>query len=342
MSTPFVTVPTASRVFCKCPLCEKHEFGVSHLFHDAAKSEKGFYEVHWSCNQCQAKFDIRIFADRHVEFSQSGVNENPFIESVVLLRSNTGTDEHPIYAVVRTRSFKKSLDEEKAEPGSSAMHFYYTENTCPTNWFGDTIALVQDGDDDPHGCFEFLAARSEAEVIAALKLKPDVDMQRYDEKDPADFLKDNMRLIFPELYEGGETIDAETDVVQLILQAPTPGSIDKVINEYNHTQPTPETYTQAMIGRGLLKPILYVAEPLTQAEQWVELIVRLERRDLLGTLKNIGNLTEEMIEAIRTNPRTDAYVTDFAVLRELMVEHNIPGFDVPDPLAEGQGNDNEA
>jgi hypothetical protein len=227
MSTPFVSVPTASRVFCKCPLCEQHEFGVSHLFHDAAKSEKGFYEVHWSCSQCHAKFDIRIFADRHVEFSQSGVNEDPFIESVVLLRSNTGTDAHPIYAVVRTRSFKKSLEEEKAEPGSSAMHFYYTENTCPTNWFRDTVALIQDGDDDPHGCFEFLAARSEAEVIAALKLNSGVDMQQYDEKDPTDFIKDNVRLIFPELFEGGDTFDAERGLVGIEIEMPKDGSLGR-------------------------------------------------------------------------------------------------------------------
>ncbi|MNT20560.1 hypothetical protein D3C72_1558720 [compost metagenome] len=269
----------------------------------------------------------------------------------MLLRSNTGTDEHPIYAVVRTRSFKKSLDEEKAEPGSSAMHFYYTENTCPTNWFGDTIALVQDGDDDPHGCFEFLAARSEAEVIAALKLKPDVDMQRYDEKDPADFLKDNMRLIFPELYEGGDTFDAKPDV---------PGLGTNVIED---TYVFPESFVKRveaegnvitaqgiisqetaslLVGRGMLKPILYAAESLTEAEQWVELIKRLERRELLEMFKARCWLTDEMIEGIRKNPRTDAFVTDFPLLRDMMTEYNIPGFDTLDPLAEGQGNDNEA
>lgn len=332
MSTPFVSVPTANRVFCKCPLCDQHEFGVSHLFHDAAKSEKGFFEVHWSCSQCHAKFDIRIFADRHVEFSQTGVNEDPMVQSILLLRSNTGTDEHPIYAVVRERSFKKSLEEEKAEPGSSFMHFHYTENTCPTNWWRNTIALVQDGDADPHGCFEFLAARSETEVIAALKVMPDVDMQRYDEKDPSDFLNDNLRLIFPELYEGGDTFDGERGAVQLTV-AVGQGSL-----------PVEPNYAvvSEQIGRGLLKPILYFAEPLTQAQQWVELIKRLERRELLEMFKAKFGLTDEMIEGIRKNPRTDAYVTDFEQLRNMMTEHNIPGLDTPDPLAEGQDDAREA
>ena len=229
MSTPFVKVDTVATttVKCKCPLCGKYEWTVSHLFHDAAKREEGFYPVMWDCKKCNAKFDIRIYADKHVEMSQTGTNEDPFIPAIIVLRSSmVGTDGKPIYAVVSASSFKSSLDQEKEQPRSSHMEYYYNESTCPTNWFRDVIALVQDGDPDPHGCFEFVGARPRDELIELLKTKPDADHRNAG--DPDDYIENNLDLIFPELFGGGETIDGES-VMQSILNAPVPTNVQKVI-----------------------------------------------------------------------------------------------------------------
>lgn len=227
MKTPFVKVNTQTRIVCRCPLCDKHEFSVGHLLHDAAKSDKGYYEVHWDCKSCNAKFDIRIFPDRHVEFSQTGVNDDPYIPSVVLLRSNTGTDVPPIYAVVRTGSFKKSIEAEQEEPGSSHLDYYYGEGTCPMNWMNDVVALIQDGDDDPHGCFEFVTVLDEESIVERLKAMPGVDAQRADDEDK--FIADNVRLIFPQLFEGGNTFEGapsrEQFSIEDLLDAPVPTGI---------------------------------------------------------------------------------------------------------------------
>jgi hypothetical protein len=231
MTTPFVKVDTITytTVKCKCPLCNKHEFSVGHLFHDAAKQEKGYYPVYWSCDECRAKFEIRVFADRHVEFSQTGVEENPFVPALVLLRSNTGEGQTPIYAVVRAGAHKDSIDKEKAERFSSHLDYYYGEGTCPTNWFSDTVALIQGGDDDPHGCFEFVGVLDEADVLAALKANPGANHGQAD--DTSRFIQDNVRLIFPQLFEGGETFDAEEPKSTFLKDAITEARAKALMHE---------------------------------------------------------------------------------------------------------------
>lgn len=317
MSTPFVKVDTiaTTTVECKCPLCGKHKWTVSHLFNDAAKREEGFYPVMWDCKNCNAKFDIRVFADKHVEMSQSGVNEDPFIPAIVLLRSTmVGADGKPIYAVVNTRSFKSSLEQEKAEACSSHMHYYYTESTCPTNWFRDVIALVQDGDPDPHGCFEFIGARPREELLAILKDRPDAN--RHNENDEADFISDNLEIIFPELFGGGETIDGDA-VLQSILTAPVPTNVQKVIAQGSMDDIEQEDAT----------PIQAL-----NARAWRELFRRLERRELVEQFKVDFSITQEMAEALVESKVSEAHPLQFDAVTLFMRTHGIPGFDIVDPL----------
>lgn len=44
---------------------------------------------------------------------------------------------------------------DKADPNEHE-EYYYTEHTCPTNYIKGVEAIVQDGDFDPHGCFEYV------------------------------------------------------------------------------------------------------------------------------------------------------------------------------------------
>lgn len=312
MNTPFVTVDTITytTVKCKCPLCGKHEWTVSHLFADAAKRSEGYYPVYWDCAECFAKFDIRIYADQHVEFSQTGTNENPFIESIVLLRSSmVGEGGTPIYAVLNTRSFKDQLEKEKAEPFSSSLDYYYNDGTCPTNWLRDVIALVQDGDPDPHGCFEFVGARPRAELLELLNKRPDAE--RHNANNPKDFITDNLRLIFPELFSDGEVIDGEQAVEPKLLAQ---GSMDK------------------LDGDGMWpKSQEQIQQENEQA--WKEFFLRIERRGLVDAFCEAAQLTEGQYKTLLRAHGFMLAPREAPLVVEFMQCHQIPSLTTPDPLA---------
>ena len=92
MNTPFVKVETYTKVCVDCPLCKHPSFTVGHLFEEAKRAPEGYHWVRWACKGCHAKFDINIYADEHVEMSQVGVEDNPYVPAVVLLKSDTGGD----------------------------------------------------------------------------------------------------------------------------------------------------------------------------------------------------------------------------------------------------------
>lgn len=325
MSTPFVKVDTTTitTVKCKCPLCGKHEWTVSHLFESAAKQKEGFYPVYWSCDKCRAKFDIRVYADQHVEMSQTGVEENPFLPTVVLLRSNTGDNqERPIYAVVRGGTHKDALDKEKDQRFSSHLDYHYNEGTCPTNWWRDTICLIQEQDEDPHGCFEFVGVLDEAELLAKLKAMPDADQRHAD--DPKEYIGDNVRLIFPLLFEDGETFDAES-VMRDILAAPVPTNVQKVIAQGSMDQQQPAD-GDVVVDFG------DTTKQMNNARAWRELFLRLERRELVEQFKIHCALTQDMAEALVQSKVAEAHPAQFDAVEWFMNHHNIPGFDAVDPL----------
>lgn len=37
--------------------------------------------------------------------------------------------------------------------------YFYEKHSCPTNWFHDIVAVIEDGDADPHGFLDFVAVR---------------------------------------------------------------------------------------------------------------------------------------------------------------------------------------
>lgn len=60
--------------------------------------------------------------------------------------------DRPVYFAVSSRRYEPTYDD--------AHHrYFYEEHTCPTNWLRDVFAIQAGSDSDPHGLFEFVAAR---------------------------------------------------------------------------------------------------------------------------------------------------------------------------------------
>lgn len=44
------------------------------------------------------------------------------------------------------------------EYGPEQDRYFYEEHSCPTNWFYDIAAVIEDGNADPHGFLKFVRA----------------------------------------------------------------------------------------------------------------------------------------------------------------------------------------
>lgn len=73
-------------------------------------------------------------------------NGKPF--DLVLLKVEP--ESHPLYFVVRSRDYGN-------ERNNESEAFFYEEHTCPTNWTDDILAVISQGDPDPHGFVSFVA-----------------------------------------------------------------------------------------------------------------------------------------------------------------------------------------
>lgn len=217
-AAPFVQVKTETKVFAICPCCNEHRFSVSHLFADVKKriSGKDYYPVRWSCSKCVIEFDIHIYGPERIEFSQRPPMDDPYIPALVLLKSDH--EERPIYAFVETKAFLKSVEESQRpkedEFGSGKMEYYYDEHTCPTNWFPDVTKLIHDGDDDPHGCFTFVAACTQAQALAFLEKNPNTQRTvNHHGGKSTEYIEfnENVHLLFPQAFGEGHTIDGKAE-----------------------------------------------------------------------------------------------------------------------------------
>lgn len=66
-------------------------------------------------------------------------------------------EAHPLYFVIRARNSPDSG--ESVEERASGDQYFYDEHTCPTNWTNNIIAVISDGDEDPHGFATFVRRR---------------------------------------------------------------------------------------------------------------------------------------------------------------------------------------
>lgn len=174
--------------FCICPWCgEQSGCRVDHLYGDRLPTKAG----PWYCGECRQPFDVRVKAPGDVELTKTTML-GEFSRAMNLLRFD-GKDG-PVFFVMDKDRYREG-DQSPTEFQDS-QRFFFEEHSCPTNWLRDCVAVIEDGDCDPHGFLTFVRA---------------VDV-------PQDFDVDDdeqWAILFPEAF-GGAIIDGEARAVHLI------------------------------------------------------------------------------------------------------------------------------
>lgn len=132
---------TRSYGFVTCPHCNKGEHRVDHC--------KPGFSSSWYCDECGGRFHIELHSE--TKFLLTPLAEKK-IKTLVTLES-----AGPVRLLVEGMSFTRADGTSDGKEESRAQYFY-DEHTCPTNFLGDVVKVIDpaDGDDDPHGIFAFV------------------------------------------------------------------------------------------------------------------------------------------------------------------------------------------
>lgn len=200
----YQSVKTDARTvyFFHCPRCKNNELDYSYLV-TRAISENTAYVTDWlECDECLTRWDLKVYSDTRVELQQK---ENyPYVPAYVLLRSTNGGK--PIFAMLHTQVRYRVLDSGKKD--LDQVSYYYNEHTCPMNWIDKIVCLWFNGDDDPHGVFEFVDCITVEQARQRCKLAGE-DFPAFESDISIDF------LFGDKLNQGGEVIDVEDVSVKL-------------------------------------------------------------------------------------------------------------------------------
>jgi ribosomal protein L37AE/L43A len=171
---------TYARTFLCCPACGKETSSrIDHLFGGRLPYSFG----PWYCDQCGARFSGSVLSPDNIELDVMSGTDGRRSRALVLLRLEP--KERPVYFVLDTHSYGNEPDANKQDHA----RYFYEEHSCPTNWIGETRAVIQDGDTDPHGFLDFVRT-----VEVPLDFDGDDDNQ--------------WPFIFPEAFDG-PIIDAD-------------------------------------------------------------------------------------------------------------------------------------
>lgn len=127
--------------YIPCPFCgDQSSFSITHLLGENTTFGP------WYCDKCGHSIRGEV---------KSGSVE---IEKRTEVKINTldllciPPHEKPVYFVVAGSKIspRDSGDEELGH-----TKFFYEEHTCPTNWLGEVLEVVDRGDRDPHGLFKY-------------------------------------------------------------------------------------------------------------------------------------------------------------------------------------------
>lgn len=133
---------TYQKTFVICPNCEaKTDSSVDHL-------NAGSTAGPWCCDECGVWYSLTIGPNREVSLEINGRSE-PRRHGLALLKTR-GSD--PVFFVFDCKRYRTVDDEEQ----QSSDAFFYEEHSCPTNWLRNCVAVIENGDTDPHGFLEFV------------------------------------------------------------------------------------------------------------------------------------------------------------------------------------------
>jgi ribosomal protein L37AE/L43A len=179
--------------FAVCPWCGEESGGrVDHLY-DRPNTSFG----PWFCEKCSRAFKGVAHAPGDVTITKDEKNTTSWTRQMVLLKFD-GKDG-PVFFVMDHKRYHTGEPKTEAEHQDSQRYFF-EEHSCPTNWLRDCVAVIEDGDTDPHGFLDFVRAVEVPE-----------DFSEHDDEKWA--------LLFPEAF-GGETIDGEAVTISGSIAPP--------------------------------------------------------------------------------------------------------------------------
>lgn len=170
-----------------CPWCGGHTNSrVDHLYDGYFPTQFGS----WECDLCHEDFEGTVIAKGEVELRKVENRRTKTTRSMALLKFDG--KEHPVFFVMDHRRYWAELNESDEE-NQGHQRYFFEEHSCPTNWLRECVAVIEEGDCDPHGFLEFIRA---------------VDV-------PEDFSEDdddNWRILFPEIFGPAIDLDANRPI----------------------------------------------------------------------------------------------------------------------------------
>lgn len=184
---------TYSHDFVVCPWCGK-ESGcrVDHLY-----GRDTSWRL-WRCGKCQQSFRGTVRNTNVVTAEKT--TDGGIRQRAMNLLKFEGVDG-PVFFVMDGGTYTEDPNATDRDEQDS-QRFFYEEHSCPTNWLRTCVAVIEDGDTDPHGFLSFVRA---------------VEVDNGFDEDKADW-----EAMFPEAF-GGQIIDHVAQVPVLTLSPPKGG-----------------------------------------------------------------------------------------------------------------------
>ena len=178
-----------SKDFCICPWCDADTDAlVSHLYGECPRSFGP-----WTCSECMAPFSGRVNAPGDVDVWKVVNPRGHFSPGLTVLRFD-GKD-CPTFFVMKADRYRDDPAQTNDEYQKSQQYFFES-HSCPTNWLRNCIAVIKDGDTDPHGFLSFVRA---------------IDIDLGFDEDAAEW-----SVLFPEAF-GAPIIDGTISNPSLVL-----------------------------------------------------------------------------------------------------------------------------
>ena len=134
-----------------CPWCGAESgHRVDHLYGDKAWHEAG----PWYCDKCRQPFRVKINAPGDVEVTRTGAR-GIISRSLALLKFDGKNG--PVFFVMDHDRYREDTTEGD-EQNQESQRYFFEEHSCPTNWLHECVAVIEDGDTDPHGFLDFVHA----------------------------------------------------------------------------------------------------------------------------------------------------------------------------------------
>lgn len=153
MSDPKMTAQPAKihqHNYISCPACGDGEHRVDHLYDMRMPVKFG----PWYCNKCGAVFAGEVIATGNVSVWPHETRTR-FTRSMALLKLDGKGG--PVFFVMDHARYHAS-ETESDEENQKHQRYYFEEHSCPTNWLRKCVAVIQNGDWDPHGFLDFVRA----------------------------------------------------------------------------------------------------------------------------------------------------------------------------------------